>query len=256
VLSRHLERLGYTPEIAVDGVEAVVMLAEQRFDLVFMDCQMPNMDGFTATRHIRATEAADGRHVPIIAMTAHAMAGDREACLAAGMDDYLSKPLTSAMLQAALQRWLGAGAAKEPSAERQPAPAQALITAPVLDPAVLAGLRELNSPDEPDIVVLLIDMFLPNAETLFAQMRAGIAARNPGELEIAAHSLKGSASNLGATELTRLCKQLEHAAHAGQFDQADQQLSAIEYEFVRVRAALEAERAACGQPGDQAAAGR
>jgi len=100
-----VERLGYRADVANNGVEAVTILQRVQYDAVLMDCQMPEMDGYEATRRIRSDEDA-GRHVPIIAMTAAALAGDRERCLAAGMDDYLSKPVKLHVVAALLERWI------------------------------------------------------------------------------------------------------------------------------------------------------
>jgi CheY-like chemotaxis protein len=105
VVLRQLQRLGYTAEIAANGHEAVEAALQGRYRLILMDCQMPELDGFDATRMIRVAEAALHRHTPIIAMTANAMAGDREACLAAGMDDYLAKPLHIKDLQGMVEQW-------------------------------------------------------------------------------------------------------------------------------------------------------
>jgi CheY-like chemotaxis protein len=102
---RMLEKLGCRVDVAADGQEAITMLAMLPYDLVFMDCEMPELDGYAATREIRRREGPS-RHTPIIAMTAHAMAGDREKCLGAGMDDYISKPVHMVNLEEALRRWL------------------------------------------------------------------------------------------------------------------------------------------------------
>jgi two-component system, sensor histidine kinase and response regulator len=106
VAVRMVERLGYRADVAGNGSEALNALGQVRYDAVLMDCQMPEMDGYEATREIRRGEH-DGRHLPIIAMTASAMAGDRERCLAAGMDDYISKPVKLHIVAAVLERWLG-----------------------------------------------------------------------------------------------------------------------------------------------------
>jgi CheY-like chemotaxis protein len=109
VAVRMVERLGYRADVAGNGSEALRALDRVPYDAVLMDCQMPEMDGYEATREIRRAEG-DGRHVPIIAMTASAMAGDRERCLAAGMDDYISKPVKLHIVAAVLERWLGTDA--------------------------------------------------------------------------------------------------------------------------------------------------
>jgi CheY-like chemotaxis protein len=105
---RMLEKMGHAVHVVSNGLQAVKSLAYSggRYDLVFMDCQMPEMDGFTATREIRKAEIISGRHIPVIAMTANAMSGDREACIAAGMDDYIPKPISRGAISEALVRWL------------------------------------------------------------------------------------------------------------------------------------------------------
>src|SRR5262249_45233977 len=115
---RILERLGCQVELAVNGAVAVEMIAATEYDLVLMDCQMPELDGYEATRRIRARERGLKR-IPIVAMTANAMAGDREECLAAGMDDYVSKPVKPGEIAAALRRWAGSGSVS-PSAKDEP----------------------------------------------------------------------------------------------------------------------------------------
>ena len=105
---RLLEKFGCQVDLAANGAEAVATWDSSRYDMVFMDCQMPEMDGFEAARQIRRREAGGGRHTPIVALTANSMRGDQERCLAAGMDDFISKPFSAAMLYAALQRWCGA----------------------------------------------------------------------------------------------------------------------------------------------------
>jgi two-component system sensor histidine kinase/response regulator len=107
VITRMLQKLGHRVDVAANGLEAVSALRRIAYDLVFMDCQMPEMDGFGATRAIRAGEAGTPRRIPIVALTANAMHGDREQCLAAGMDDYIAKPVTKQTLAAALERWGG-----------------------------------------------------------------------------------------------------------------------------------------------------
>ena len=107
VITRMLQKLGHRVDVVADGVEAVNALGRTAYDLVFMDCQMPGMDGFGATRAIREGETGTPRRIPIVALTANAMQGDREQCLAAGMDDYIAKPVTKQTLAAALERWGG-----------------------------------------------------------------------------------------------------------------------------------------------------
>jgi CheY-like chemotaxis protein len=200
VVRLQLERLGCRVDVAPGGAEAVAAVAATDYDLVFMDCQMPGMDGYQATAAIRAAERDRGRHVPIIALTAHALHGDAERCLAAGMDDYLAKPVTGKDLRRALARWLPDAPTQEaPAPEPEPAAGE-----PVLDPEVLRGLRELQPEGEPDLMADLLALFRADAERLVGEMRAAAAAGAAEALQRAAHTLKGSGANLGAVHLAAL----------------------------------------------------
>jgi two-component system, sensor histidine kinase and response regulator len=166
-----------------------------------MDCQMPNVDGYEATGRIRANERGDER-LPVIAMTAHAMAGDRERCLAAGMDDYLSKPLRPELLDEVLERWLGVAAAKTATApdEERDAAIEALI-----DSARMRTFRE----DYPDIVDQLLQLFLESTPELLEELHEAVDGADAAALKRAAHKLKGSCQNIGATFMATLCLELE-----------------------------------------------
>jgi PAS domain S-box-containing protein len=184
-----LERLGYAVDVVSDGAQALAALATASYDAVLMDCQMPGMDGFAATQELRLREAA-GRHTPVIALTASAMASDRERCLQAGMNDYLSKPLRSEDLEVVLRRWIvGTGEA-------------------ALDPAVLAGLRELGS----GIVEEVLALYLLDADERLASLRK---ATDPETTLTAAHALKGGSSDVGATRVQALADEVETRARAG-----------------------------------------
>jgi CheY-like chemotaxis protein/signal transduction histidine kinase/HPt (histidine-containing phosphotransfer) domain-containing protein len=148
VAVRLLEKLGCRVDVAANGLEAVQLLAELTYDVVFMDCQMPEMDGFEATALIRQREASSGHHVPIIALTANAMQGDSEHCLAAGMDDYLSKPVTFEALATAARRWAAVSAqrAPRPTAAREPdAPVDTMTQSPALDRPAAEGHGALRA---------------------------------------------------------------------------------------------------------------
>jgi CheY-like chemotaxis protein len=163
---------------------------------------MPNVDGYEATRRIRAQER-DGKRLPVIAMTAHAMKGDRERCLAAGMDDYLSKPLRPEALDAVLARWLGVtGSVDVPPAGSVEAASDAL-----LDEARMRTFRD----DYPDIVDQLVDLFLQSTPPLIDELHAALDGDDVEELRRTAHKLKGSCQNVGATFMATLCRSLETA---------------------------------------------
>jgi len=243
-----LEALGLTLSLAFDGVAALRILEEETFDLVLMDCQMPEMDGFTATARIRERERATGGRLPIIAMTAHALEGDRELCLAAGMDDYLTKPLSRRVLHATLARWLGAGpaapgpaapgpaapgpAAAEPAAPAAPASEPAALAPPAAEPAsvaeperedLLAGL-DLGRFNEMEQLFESVPggfkgtVLLPFSAMLEAHVQdldRGILAGDPAAVRAVSHTLKGAARNLGYTSLGSLAEAVELDAKQG-----------------------------------------
>ena len=191
VVQTMLAKRGLEADIAGDGEEALAKLADHEYAAVFMDCQMPNLDGYSATRRIRA----EGLRLPIIAMTAHAMKGDRERCLEAGMDDYLSKPLRSEPLDEVLERWIEA-----------PGPAPAAVEA-LIDEARMRTFRD----DYPDIVDQLLELFLSSTPPLLDELRTAADAGDHDELRRAAHKLKGSCQNIGATFMATLCRTIEGA---------------------------------------------
>jgi len=199
VIETMLVKRGLAVDIASDGSEALAMLAAGRYAAVFMDCQMPELDGYEATARIRAGER-DGARLPVIAMTAHAMNGDRERCLAAGMDDYLSKPLRADELDAALTRWLGAGTVTTVAPPAPVATADDLI-----DDSRIRTFRD----DYPDIAGQLVDLFVQSAPPLIAELRAAAGGGDRDGVRRTAHKLKGSCLNIGATRMAELCRALE-----------------------------------------------
>jgi len=188
VIETMLTKRGLAVDIAADGAEALAMLAEREYAAVFMDCQMPNLDGYTATGRIREQEDV-GERLPVIAMTAHAMKGDRERCLEAGMDDYLSKPLRPEALDEVLARWLG--------------------FAPAVDALVDDARMRMFRDDYSDIAGQLVDLFLTSTPPLLDDLRAAADADDHDELRRAAHKLKGSCQNIGATFMATLCRTIE-----------------------------------------------
>ncbi|MCL4801254.1 MAG: response regulator [Burkholderiales bacterium] len=209
-----LEALGLTVVTAANGLEAMAALAQRRYDLVLMDCQMPELDGFEATRRIREREAAGGvRRSTIVALTANAVSGDRERCIAAGMDDYLAKPFRLTDLHETCSRWLRASAAEAVPAAAADAPVEADAGTPVaLDPAALERLREMQRPGQPDVVAAVVGLFIDRSATLFASLREATAAADAAVARRAAHSLKSNCMHVGANGLAALFKRAELAA--------------------------------------------
>jgi PAS domain S-box-containing protein len=244
VVQLQLQKLGYIAQVVGNGGEAVeaiklVMRTPGRYALVIMDCQMPEMDGFEATRMIRQIESVTGDHTPIIAMTANAMQGDQEACMAAGMDDYISKPVNMGRLAEVLNLWMPV---PPEMSEANTSQQNVIALGPAtLDPITIAGLRSLSGEDEPDFLKDLIEIYFDDADELLATLRKAIATLDIKALEYAAHRLKGSSGNLGAMTLVGLLQKLEDAAEEGRLEQAPQLLGKIEAEYKRVEIALKAE---------------
>jgi len=220
VASSILSNLGHRLDVASNGREAIELLELVSYDIVFMDLQMPEMDGFEATGVIREREATTGEHVPIIAMTAHAMTGYRERCLSAGMDEYISKPIRVEELATMVDRFAGRQAPRPRAAQGQPPPAPldgtpSPTAAPINAPAVSAErpvpepFHEVLSLTMGDIDVArgLIALFLSDTAEILEHMEEALRAE-AGDLKRHAHTLKGSAGNMGLVEMFDLAKRL------------------------------------------------
>nr|BFE73760.1 hypothetical protein GCM10020092_070610 [Actinoplanes digitatis] len=229
-----LAHLGFEVDIAADGVQALDRGADRTYLAVLMDCQMPRMDGYEATRRWREREeqaAAPGEppaRTPIIAMTAAALKEDRERCLAAGMDDYLSKPFEPDDLADALGRWLD---------QAEPEPAE--TPGPDLPADTIAHrLADLRRYAQPDTVTNLITTFLDEAPGQLAELDLAVAAGDADAVRFAAHSLKGAASNLGAGAMASVCEILEASALHHDLTGARDTLGRLHIEFADVRGRL------------------
>jgi CheY-like chemotaxis protein/HPt (histidine-containing phosphotransfer) domain-containing protein len=279
-----LETLGCQVDLAHHGREALDAVGRTAYDLILMDCQMPEMDGFEATRLIRQREKQlsvpssqslasedvlpysspinDDRqlttsHVPIVALTANAMEKDRQRCLDAGMDDYLSKPFSQKQLLAVITRYL---TPQPPAAETTetavsspeqtefplPTPAIAHVHAEYglpspIDTKALDQIRALQRPNAPNVVHKIINSYLKDAPQLLEAARQAIAHNDASTLYRTAHSLKSTSATLGALNLAALCKELEAIGRAQTTVRADTLLVAIEQEYIHVQEALKAE---------------
>jgi two-component system sensor histidine kinase/response regulator len=234
VATKLLGKLGYEVTVSANGLEALESMAAAEYDAVLMDCQMPEMDGYAATREIRHREGGT-RHTPVIAMTAAAMQGDREACFAAGMDDYLTKPIRPDALAETLTRWI-TGEDKTTAATG----AEPIISgddAAQLDAARLSMLRDL---DDGDGVLLasIADEFLAEAQRQLELLGEALAEGDPQTVERAAHSIKGSSANLGAARLAELTGHLEALGRAKALGGAATVFDDVTVELERVRVAL------------------
>jgi signal transduction histidine kinase/CheY-like chemotaxis protein len=249
-----LETLGCQVDVVEDGERALEALAETPYDAVLMDCEMPNVDGFEATARIRRreAEAGGGARVPILALTAHAVEGAREKCLAADMDDYLSKPFRRDELRRALGPWLSEVA---PETEPEPAP-EAPQAGPdpnaapgredgedLLDRTVLDTLRALQPADGSDLLTNLIRIYRSSSAELLESLSEAVEQGDAPAIQQAAHALKSSSLNVGARLLGSLCRQLEALGGAREVEGAKDLFARIAAERERALEALEAEAA-------------
>jgi signal transduction histidine kinase/HPt (histidine-containing phosphotransfer) domain-containing protein len=208
-----LRELGLVAHAVGSGAEALEAISRIPYALVLMDCQMPDMDGFEATRIIRQQELESGRRIPIIAVTASAMEGDREACLAAGMDDYLAKPINQKQLRDMLERWLPsvltvAAAQGDTSASRSDnaGPGQAMPL------ASLSNLSEVREAVGEEAAGKMLQIFLQTTPPLLEQLRDAVDHQNAPALRKAAHKLRGACTTIGATQMAESCHTVEQSA--------------------------------------------
>lgn len=259
VAVRMLENLGYRVDVAPDGLEALEALSRVSYAAVLMDVQMPEMDGYEATAEIRRREGesaldGDARRTPIIAMTANAMQGDRENALAAGMDDYVSKPVKSEELDEVVKRWVRRGLPEEPPADEsetassngstlQKMPETPLDAKPdteedILDLSVIESLRELGGSE---LVVELVEIFLDDLPPRIAALREALEEGDAEAVARCAHTLRGSCANMGALRMNQLASELEGAGGSGDLSKVLPLLEQLEEETEHVRVALEVE---------------
>jgi len=230
-----LEKLGYHADAVANGEEAVKTLETIPYDLVFMDCQMPVMDGYEATTAIRNRHSAVRNHdILIIAMTANAMKGDREKCLAVGMNDYVSKPISPRELSDVLEKWLNPAEKKEEGKNRQAGTGDNNI-GKVFDRAAL--LDRLM--DDEALLVDILKEFITNTPELIARLKESVEAGDTEEARRAAHTLKGSASNISAVALTETARRAEMDARNGNLDEMGNLLGSIEKDFRELKTVME-----------------
>jgi signal transduction histidine kinase/CheY-like chemotaxis protein len=250
VAQKLLSALGFNCETAANGDIALKRMQLEHFDLILMDCQMPVLDGYAATRRWRELEAqrTDGGRLPIVAMTANAMAGDRQRCLDAGMDDYLAKPVSREQLESCLHRWLPDrmnfvlrnAALVTPVEPAQPAPAVATARAPapsfpVLDQTMLEELREIAG----DETTRIITIFLEDAPRLIGTLEKAAAVPDLDAMRDAAHTLKSSSANVGAMALSAAAKRVELGARARKLERPAVAVALVIAEYARARMALQ-----------------
>ena len=223
-----LEKWGHRVSVANNGRQAVAAVEAQPFDLVLMDVQMPELDGLEATAAIRRAETGKGRHLPIVAMTAHAMVGDRERCLASGMDGYLSKPIRARELLAVIEQVLSGGAQARPAATATAANSAVVDWATALDR--LQGDRGLLEE--------IVEVFREECPRLVSQARRAIAAGDAAELRLAAHTLKGALVFFAAADAVEAARRLEMIGKRGELAAAPQAFEELQCQLERLQPAL------------------
>jgi len=242
-----LEKLGYQADLAVNGLEVLIATRKTNYAIILMDCQMPEMDGYEATRRICA-EMDAAQRPSIIALTAHAMAGDSAKCLAAGMDDYISKPVKLEELAAKLTRWeashLTAQPADEGTHSEQAPEDSAPMPSPassVLDRERLDTLKELDPDDGGAFYIKLLETFLNSAKSDIDEIQSALSALDFPKLRDKAHALKGASRNMGAEQMGQTCQELEAQANDQAKDKADQLFENLIREFTCVKSELRKE---------------
>lgn len=235
---RQLKKLGLTVRLAANGRQVLDALGEQKCALILMDCQMPEMDGFETTMNIRKDEAVSGGHIPIIAMTASAMPSDREHCLTAGMDDYLSKPVSQGQLTRLLEKWLPLhdseaepGVPRPPLPEPEPPPAEPRFTDSDSTPVDIKELAHLYGEDGLNEI---LSLFIVEAADLLKTTDRLLEEKNDRELAACAHQLKGLAAVMSARQLGHWSLAIEQAAKKSAWDQAHSARKELEKALISV----------------------
>lgn len=252
VALKMLERLGYQADVANNGLEALSALRRQPYDLVFMDVQMPEMDGLETTRQIRQ-ECVDQSQPWIIAMTAHAMQGDKEECLSAGMNDYITKPIRSEALVQAFDNYKTLHSSKinqdinnlEINTFNQPEISSPETLLPAIDTTTFQSLKELAI-DDTNLLVEIIECYLDDTPQKLLAISQAVEQQNTLAIRQIAHSLISSSLTIGAVIFAQLCRKLEMIGIAESMDNAAYLVEQLEIEHQRVREALELERMVMG----------
>jgi signal transduction histidine kinase/CheY-like chemotaxis protein len=228
--TRMLEKMGHTVTVANNGEEALALVASESFDLIFMDVQMPEMDGLTATRKIREGEKTTGAHIPIVAMTAHAMKGDRERCLQSGMDGYITKPISSKEVEAAIMNSTNPTSVPATAAKEEPAGSRSSTWDPE------KALERVDGDEK--LFQEVMKIFLEETPGLLAKLRAGVAENQPEMVERAAHSLKGELGYLGVASISQKARELEEMGRNKDLQYAAEHMKSFETDLARLLAEI------------------
>lgn len=230
-----LDMFGWEHTLVPDGKQALKAITDgNRYTVILMDCMMPEMDGFEATRQIRRIEKLRGQYTPIIAVTALAMAGDYERCIAAGMDDYISKPISKETLKVKLDHWAQPDVVSRNKKlahsfnQYSPASSAGSMRTPVniLELEKFYGAGELSN---------VLELFLSTTENLFAELERAIAERRAQNVSRIAHELKASTTTVGAKDMTKLCLYLEHTTGHEDWYEAEQTAKELTQSFKEMK---------------------
>jgi two-component system sensor histidine kinase/response regulator len=235
----YLDEMGLASRIVNNGKEAVEAIANANYTVVLMDCQMPEMDGFSATNAIRKTEALTGQHIPIIAMTAHAMEGDRERCLAAGMDDYISKPIDPDQLRNVIEKWLPSSFEELPSSFEELRNDERSVSQLCSETKNSIDLDSLAQRFGPHNVATFLKLFLDDAPRQLAELRTAAETGDCVALLKILHGFKGVCASVFAHEMKQTCAALETSARDNDSLQISLRLEQLEAEFQGLREFLE-----------------
>ena len=240
---------GCETDVVSDGQEALDAYCKKHYDLILMDCQMPVLDGYQTTVAIRRMEEqkADASKVPIVALTAHSMQGDREKCLEAGMDDYLSKPFNLADIRNVLNRWLkdrhgtapAGGSEEERPADLRKQETREENAVPVIHESALKSLEMFQAAGADNLVRQVAEAFISSADSLVVKLNTALIEQDIASLQFSAHSLKSSSANVGALGLSEMAKQLEFDCRHNNTTDSGDLVAKIASEYDRVRSALQ-----------------
>jgi CheY-like chemotaxis protein/HPt (histidine-containing phosphotransfer) domain-containing protein len=244
-----LHKIGCSVDLAINGIEAVSLVEKNYYDIVFMDCQMPRMDGYEATTEIRKLEnkTQANRHLPIIALTANALTGDREICIAVGMDDYISKPFSHDRISKVLECWLPdkmsshaphTPATDEPSEVTSGARP---VKSPIIKQEALDNIRAMQTDDSEDLLTSIIKLFLEDTPEQLSRLDQALLDKDAAAVWPIAHSLKSSSAILGAESLSLLFKELEKKGRKDSLMGASELFVRVKTEFQKAVEPLSAE---------------
>ncbi len=231
-----LKKLGVDVDVAADGQEAVDMLVQFPYDLVFMDCQMPIMDGYEATQHVRDPQTPVlNHHIPIIAMTANAMQGDKEKCFSAGMDDFIAKPVDMIKLRGLLEKWLVKEQVdKEPLAQEESVSVNSVSDDQIFDYQALS--KRLM--DDKELIEVIADAFLADMPIQINQINTLVANGDISSVTAQAHKIKGASANVGARQLTELALEMEKSGKAEDLDAIKEKLTVLDQYFEQLKSMM------------------